>query len=588
MNGFWATLVGALATGGMVSGPQAGQAKAVEVPAPPPPTVVVPPAPPPAPATPVVPQPATAADYPACDGYPVPNPKKKLKPGETQPEHRGWGGLGPNYGIRQRSFGVQGSAACERTLADPMLVPEFRNRRLSLLRARALHELAEKSDATALATLDEFDAFHATFATPEELAASRLGSDALRAVALYRTKKAADAQKLLDSIVARRPFSPSVRRLASAIRLLFDTDRGNRIAQLREQASYNPNMLRLMLMIALQTGDFEDAALYAEQISFDLPKNRGGWTLSGDADRKYEEIEGRAAIRGARAYALLASGKIEQSAIELKGAREEVAFAVEPPPPRPDGRKQPKRVEEDYRRRVAAGDKATAVLDDWSRAIALRMRAGKMTMKALADEPERPRGEALVVMSDLIAQLRAGDPAEARAIDATITEIRRMQDVSTTRMLQLGFSDLVKLLPRGEHAAAKPKMRDEGSNFWRTDMEGYRVMKGDDPQLVNLRMGSLSASPAMVEEAAMLVAADHVRGLGKDAFIIESALLVERTVTYGYYGYSAGGGTPQGFEYRLLIRPISLAAGEEPSRQWRAIKAADVRAALAEKYPPAQ
>ncbi len=131
-------------------------------------------------------------------------------------------------------------------------------------------------------------------------------------------------------------------------------------------------------------------------------------------------------------------------------------------------------------------------------------------------------------------------------------------------------------------------MRDEGSNFWRTDMEGYRVMKGDDPQLVNLRMGSLSASPAMVEEAAMLVAADHVRGLGKDAFIIESALLVERTVTYGYYGYSAGGGSPQGFEYRLLIRPISLAAGEEPSRQWRAIKVADVRAALADKYPPAQ
>jgi hypothetical protein len=584
MRGLWAALVGVLATGGLANGAQAGQAEAVEVPSPPPPMAVVPPA---APSNPVAPQPATASDYPACDGYPAPNPRKKLRPGDTQPEHRGWGGLGPNYGIRLRSFGVQGSAACERTLADPMLVPEFRNRRLSLLRARALHELAEKSDATALATLDELDAFHATYATPEELAATRLGSDALRAIALYRTKKSTEAQKMLDSIVARRPFSPSVRRMASAIRLLFDTDRGNRIAQLREQASYNPVMLRLMLMIALQTGDFENAALYADQISFDLPKSRGGWTLSGDDDRKYDEIQDRAAIRGARAYALLASGKTEQSAIALKGARDEVAFAVEPPPPRPDGRKQPKRVEEDYRRRVAAGDKATAVLDDWSRAIALRLRASKLTMKALSDEPERPRGEAMVVMSDLIAQLRAEDPAEARAIDATIDQIRRMQDLGMTKMLQLGFGDLVKLLPRGEHAAAKPKMRDEGSNFWRTDMEGYRVMKSDDPQLVNLRMGSLSASPAMVEEAAMLVAADHVRGLGKDAFVIESAVLVERTVTYGY-GYSAGGGTPQGFEYRLLIRPISLAAGEEPSRQWRAIKAADVRAALAEKYPPAQ
>ncbi len=587
MNRLWTALVGILAASGVATGAQARQAKVVEVPSPPPP-IVVQPTLPVVPGTPIVVQPATAADYLACDGYPVPNPKKKLKPGETQPEHRGWGGLGPLYGIRVRSFGVQGSVACERTLADPMLVPEFRARRLSLLRARALHELAENSDVTALATLDEFDTFHATFATSEELAATRLGSDALRAVALYRTKKATDAQKMLDSIVARRPYSPSVRRLASSIRLLFDTDRGNRIAQLREQASYNPMMLRLMLMIALQTGDFENAALYADQISFDLPKSRGGWTLSGEADRKYDDIEGRAAIRGARAYALLAAGKTEQSAIELKGARDEVALAVEPPPPRPDGRKQIKRVEDDYRRRVAAGDKATEVLDDWSRAIALRLRAPKMTMKQLADEPESPRGEAMIVMSDLIAQLRVTDPAEARAIDVTIDEIRRMQDLGMTKMLQLGFADLVKLIPRDEHAEAKPKMRDEGRNFWRTDMEGYRVMAADDPQLVNLRMGSLSASPAMVEEAAMLVAADHVRSLGKDAFIIESAMLVERTVTYGYYGYSAGGGTPQGFEYRLLIRPISMAAGEHPALQWRAIKVTDVRTALAEKYPPAR
>ena len=468
-----------------------------------------------------------------------------------------------------------------------MLVPEFWGRRASLLRARALHEMSEKGDVVALDTLDAVDTLYAANVGGDLLASMKLGSDALRAVVLYRTKKTADAEKMLVSINERRPFSASVRRLTSSIRMLFDADRGKRIARLREQAPFNPGTLRLMLMMALQGGDFENALLYADQISFDLPKGRGGWTLVGDAERKYDEITLRAMIRGGRAYSLLALGRTEESAAEFKGARDEVSFAIEPPAPLPDGRKHSKKVQQDYEKRVAAGDRATATLDDWARAIALRMRAAKMTMKEFGAEAERPRAEALVVLPDLLSQVRTSDLAEARKIETAIEELGRINDAGLTKAFQISFADLTRMLPQPETDEGRPKMRNEGSNFWRTDLEGYRVMTADDPALVNVRMGSLSASPAMVEEATLLIAANHAQALGKDAFVIESAQMIQRSITT--YGMYIGSSTANsGYEYRLLIRPISLVAGEDASRHWRAVKVSEVQATLATKYPPAK
>ena len=529
---------------------------------------------------------AEPGDFSACDGALPPKPKKSLKPGETQDAWRGFGGQLPNRTVLVRNLGVAGLAACERVLADPVLVPEFWARRASLIRARALHEMSEKNDEGAIETLGEVDTLYVEHGKGDEIASAKLANDALRAVAFYRMKKKAEGEKLLVSINERRPYSPSVRRLTTSIRLLFDTDRSKRLARLREQASLNPNTLRLMLMLSMQNRDFDNALLYADQISFDLPKGRGGWTMRGEEARAYNEIEQRASLRGTRAYALLALGRMEDSARELKAARDEVAEAIEPPAPPPKGGNLSKRVLEDHRRRVAAGDEATAALDDWSRAIAMRMRASKMTMKAIGADPERPKGEAMAVMPDLLFQVRGASTGEVADIDKLLEALAAFNDASLTKALSLSFTNLTSMLPAPEYDGVRPKMRGEGSNIWRTNLEGYRVMGADNPDLGNVRMASLAASPAMVEEAAMLVAADHAASLGKDAFVIESAQMIQRsTTTSGWVGSYASN---SGYEYRLLIRPINVANGEEQSRHWRALKVSDVRAALAAKYPPSK
>ena len=529
---------------------------------------------------------AEPGDFPACDGALPPKPRKLLKPGEKQDAWRGFGGQWPNRTVLVRNLGVAGLAACERALADPVLVPEFWARRASLVRARALHEMSEKNDEGAIETLGEVDKLYAENGKGEEVASAKLANDALRAVAFYRMKKGAEGEKLLVSINERRPYAPSVRRLTTSIRLLFDADRSKRLARLREQAPLNPNTLRLMLMLSMQNRDFENALLYAGQISFDLPKGRSGWTMRGEEARAYNEIEQRASLHGARAYALLALGRMEESARELKAARDEVAEAIEPPAPPPSGGKLSKRVLEDHRRRVAAGDEATAALDDWSRALAMRMRASKMTMKSIGADPERPRGEAMAVMPDLLFQVRGASIGEAAEVDKLLEALSVLNDAALSKALSLSFTNLTSMLPAPEYDGVRPKMRGEVSNIWRTNLEGYRVMGADNPDLGNVRMASLAASPAMVEEAALLVAADHAASLGKDAFVIESAQMIQRsTTTSGWVGsYSSN----SGYEYRLLIRPISIANGEEASRHWRALKVNEVRASLAAKYPPAK
>lgn len=529
---------------------------------------------------------AEPGDFSACDGALPPKPKKSLKPGEKQDAWRGFGGTLPNRAVLVRNLGVAGLAACERALADPVLVPEFWARRASLIRARALHEMSEKNDAGATETLDEVDKLYAENGKGEEIASAKLANDALRAVALYRMKKSVEGEKLLVSINERRPYSPSVRRLTTSIRLLFDTDRSKRLARLREQAPLNPYTLRLMLMLSLQNRDFENTLLYADQISFDLPRGRAGWTMRGEEARAYDQIEQRASLRGARAYALLALGRMEESAHALKAARDEVAEAIEPPAPPANGGKLSKRVVEDHRRRVAAGDEATAVLDDWSRAMAIRMRASKMTMKAIGTDPDRPKGEAMAVMPDLLFQVRGASTGEAADIDKLLEALAAYNDAVLTKALSLSFTSLTSMLPAPEYDGVRPKMRGEGRNIWRTNLEGYRVMGADDPDLGNVRMASLAASPAMVEEAAMLVAADHAASLGKDAFVIESAQMIQRSVTTS--GWVGSYTSNSGYEYRLLIRPISIANGEAQSRHWRALKVNEVRAALAAKYPPAK
>ena len=94
------------------------------------------------------------------------------------------------------------------------------------------------------------------------------------------------------------------------------------------------------------------------------------------------------------------------------------------------------------------------------------------------------------------------------------------------------------------------------------------------------------ANRATIEELVLLAAAQQTSKAGKDSFLIDSRLFVERSLTtYGMYGINYGTSN-NGYEARVRILPVNggeLPPGLEHSR-WRLIRAADVEASLGGIY----
>lgn len=517
--------------------------------------------------------------FPLCDGSSSPIPPKAN--GEA-PTHYGWGRPTWPYLSPRVAYGEAGVTACTTALADPLLDPRYADRKASLLRAKVLHQIAAKQDAASMVTIDQFDSAARREANFDQTVG--LGSQALRAIALYRLDRPAEAKAALAKIAAARPYSASVQALATSVQMLFDPDRANRDKLIRAQAVLSPAHLNLMFWRALSYGEFENALAYSRQISFDIPRSRGNWTITGEETRKYELIGDRASLGGAGAYALAALGRAAESTRAMAAARAEIEEAVQPPIPidSADFKYMGSNKRKDWEKRKAAGAKATAVLDDWAKAIAFRALAPQHGIRQLGELPGKPGAEAGIVITDILRQARPGDAADKALAEQLITALERRNEAAVSKAMGLTFSELAEALPTVELASNKPRMRGELGPLLNDRMDAYSISKAEDPALFNVRFGGRLASRASLEEAAMLKAADRAAELGHDGIIIEARQTLKRTTMYGTNP------VPEGNEVRLLVRPVTLAAlpPERREASWRVLKVADIRAALAAKYQP--
>lgn len=527
---------------------------------------------------------AAPEDFAACDGYAAPGKKSD---GITKGTWL-WGLATATADFRKTSIavGAHGVAACDTALADPLLVDAFWLRRAHLLQSKALHQMSAKLYTEALAILDQSDAAGASRSDPEFDNSVRLANQALRAIAFYELGRKDDAHKALEAVDEARPWSTSLRTLTTSIRASFEPDFKTHEALLHDQAVLEPRKLHALFWLAMGRGDFEAASGLAPELSFDIPRTRGAWSVEGGDNRAYDLIRQRASVAGATAYALAALDRLEASAREYKRGLDEIEAATQPPEPDSKGRPPGKKAMREYDLRKAAGVEAAASLEGWGKALALRREAAKMTLTQLIEYKDRPKGEALMVAADFFRQIKPKDLREASQINELIGMFQTQQDDARRKLVALDFNALVARLPRPETRAMVPKMQTEGGNILRSDLNGWAVRKADDPALVNVRFGSAVASESLVEEAAFLAAANHVASLGKDGFIIEASQLIQRT-TYMTGLYSGGGSIPSGYELRLLLRPVdtaTLAADLEPAR-WRIVKVRAVQAALGGKFP---
>ena len=521
-------------------------------------------------------QPGLEAEYRACDGFGAPG----FKYNGVQKGSWLW-----RSGSHEESVAAAEAAiaACDKTLADPMLVERYWQRRASLLQAKALHQIAARQYSGALTTLDKADSTSA-----RELAGFeepiRVTDQMLRATAFYGLGRKEEARAALKAVTDARPWSGTLRSLAQMIRLNAEPDYETHQASFRDEAVLNPSRLRALFWLSIAQGQFADAIAYSRQLVFEIPRSRRGWTMESSVSRQYGLVEERASIAGATAYAALATGDMNGSAQAYQVGLFEIEEAMQPPAS-VNGRPPSKSALRDYDWRKTYALQAKARLEDWGRAIRLRREVPGLTMAELDKWPDRPRRDGLVVASDFLGLLKAVDLRQAGILNELIEARRTAADTVRRRAIATPLGKVASALPTPWEGTNAPKMQTEGANIFRTDLNGYGIRKAEDPDLINIRFGDLTANITIIEEAAILTAANHSASLGKDGFIIEALERIERTMRVSGL-YTAAYSSPSGYEVRLLIRPVSIAAlpADQEGARWRIIRVADVQGRLAPKF----
>jgi hypothetical protein len=515
-----------------------------------------------------------------CDGYAAPTRK-----GDGITKGSWLFGLASTSSDFRRSevgLGTAGAEACERALADPLLQPQFSLRRAHLQQGKAIHLLAAGESQKALAALQESDATGAGGEARLFAESVGIGNRALRAWALIQMWKRDEARVELDAIDRQRPQAATLHGLARDIRMEIDPGLDAYLGALRKAAPLEPRFLPVLFNIAIVYGRFEEAVALYPQIEFDLPRNHGGWRLLGTESLKYDLIAERARFAGAMHYALRALGRADRAAALLAEARADVQDATQPPERDQDGRISKSR-QKDYDSRLAAAGKANATLDGWEKAAELRREAVETSLEAVAPRLAVVLGRDYPVMLDVIRSGKTANAQEKEAVDKVAATVEAEIDKGRRELGNFSLAKLVEQLPRPETADNTPRFKSGGDGYFLSD-NGFHVSKGEDG--LRIRFVSATASPAMVEELAMLAAAQQARAAGKDGFIIQSRNFAQRTLRQ--YGYMSSYHTdiPSGYEVELRILPVSARAlppALEGSR-WRLIEAQPILDALQAKY----
>lgn len=521
--------------------------------------------------------PASAApgDFYACDGYAPPG--KKSDGITTGAWLFGLASRGTEHRRTDvNSVGADSFAACDVALADPSLEPRYWLRRANLLQGKALHLIAMEKDEEALAVLRQSDS-----AAPAGDAlfgeSIGIGNRALRAISLYRLNRGDEARAELAAIERSRPYANSLRSLARTVRLIFEGDTEAYFRLLRQEAGYDPNLIELIFRASILYGRFDDAASIYGQISDDLPRNHGSFVIQGLEAQGYERITERADLAGAMGYTLVAQGKAEAARALIAKARKDLAAASTPPVP--TGGRIRGSVQRDYDQRVSAATSGGGHLDGWEQAIALRAAAPTLGLMELAERARTTLPRNTPVILDLIRQGKVASEEERRIADSEIT---RALDDARRRALVLDYAQIAKMLPRPESARTKPSFKRAGDGIILDNNQGFYSKKHGDSEALTVGYASNLAPPAMVEELAMLAAAMEARQAGKDGFVIQSRLLIQRSTTV--VGYGASSGVPSGYDVRLRILPVGKAGLPAGLDSGRVIDAVQVHDRLYPKY----
>lgn len=487
----------------------------------------------------------------------------------------------PGYGNLKQDgirFGEAGVAACDRALESPRLIPQHWLRRVSLLRARALHKIAARDIPGALTDLDLATA---AAQDPSNIYYARslgVGIDLIRAYALDRSGDHATARNLVMRAQAARPYD---RGAASAALIVIGPDAAaeDRKSLLKAVGRLDPVAVGGLFDELFDARKFDEAIATYPLMSpgrtpVDLYITREERAIQGL--RGEMEVERFAAWRGSQlAYALAATDQPVRARATIAAARERLE-RVTTSPPSPNDRAA------SYRPAAykSLTQQAVPWIDYWADQVELRIlvrekRFDEVELK-FAKSPPGPGAEGL----DLLEAIDAGLPAEERQAHVQLKAAREKM-VSTIRAARVAPSleDFYSLLPEAE-------TRERIASFWSNTAKALKP--SNDGFLDSDRLpGSLSAgfegkeaSLSMTQEAALLTAANLVRGGGGRYFRILRVQTISHSVTAVIYGQKQRP-TETGYEARLLVLPVDAARAQG---DWSVLDADEIHDQLTRLY----
>lgn len=532
-----------------------------------------------------------ATHFQNCDGFLQPPKPKNLL--QTLFLVKG-GSIGAQR-LTKIALGRNGVTACDTALVDPLLTDGDWMRRVSLLQARAVHQLAAGQTDAALADLAKAGA---AAREPEDAYYRRslgLGNDIVRAFALRAQERHAEADALIEKILKERPYN---RQIAIAL-LALTPDLTAVVAgepALLPVARLQPKLIDTIFAEHFRRRDF--AAMIALFPHIQPPTrtlNRGAVSrLSTDLAEDTNELVSAlfmAERHAELAYARAALGDAAGARAELVRAEASVN-QIQALPAVPAGQKEGKSartVRMMNTLAVGTAAKHKERLAQWKEMVELRIKVGEgETPDSLEQLPKLiPNPAAL----DLLTSIHARRPGFAGA-DGAIAEMEKRtarEPFERGEALQLLWAGL----PYSEAAEKISTFRKANSPFAQImwgGVSGFKTKSNPDGS-VTVSFTSTKSNGTVVEEMALLRAADHVRELGKNGLVIKSRADFQRTIVYGYYGVASGTGTPDGYSTELTVEPVDKASLPPLYRSapWRVLDAQAVIDRLEPIYraPPA-
>lgn len=475
-------------------------------------------------------------------------------------------------------FGESGVKACDAALS---ILPEAHwARKVSLLRSRAIHRIYLGEFDAALADLDLAGAAAQAPNDPYFRRSLGVGNDYLRAFALRRLGKRDEATALAVKAWEERPYNrPSAYAALAAMGDQADPQQVDKV--LRGVALLNPVVVDELFWRAMQARRFEEAiALYAV---LSPPEDFGDEPMT-DPQRhilafrnRLDATEFWARDTAAYAYALAATGKAEEARATIAGAR--------------------KRFDAELAATASETDASIVVIRD-NRLPEMRAAAdeGLELWEKLIDRRQMAQDKPVELLISLQSDLIANTPIAIDVIDTLLKNLPADYQVAAPALNGLkaqlaegrgedakkDFERLYDDLPDPE-SPSRITAYGKKANFWTGDVDRYRIDARPGGATVIYR--GVTASRAMVEELALLHAADEALKAGRKGLIVTGRKDYQHTLTTSYYGISSEA-MHNGFDTRLdiiYVDPQALPAGYEKAG-WRVIDAAKVYRELGPIY----